>query len=143
MEIDEYTLECLDNLIQKYVINHHVLIEHDKEITVENRKMRTTVLSDLFSTGMTVYTNTIDCWIKEDPKNKLQTEFRRKYIMLCLFRHVSGDWGKQCLEDFGTNEDALTDGERIMSVYELDNQTIWVITEWNREVTTVLDPMDY
>ena len=63
--------------------------------------------------------------------------------MLCLFRHVSGDWGKQCLEDFGTNEEALTDGERIMSVYELDNQTIWIITEWNREVTTVLDPMDY
>ena len=124
MEIDEYTLECLDNLIQKYAINHHVVIEHDKEITVENRKVKTTVLSGLFSSGMTVYTNTIECWIKENPKNKLQTEFRRKYIMLCLLRHVSGDWGKLCLEDFDTNEDCLSNDERLMSVYEIDNQTI-------------------
>ena len=88
MDIDEYTLECLDNLIQKYVINHRVLIEHDKEITVENRKMRTTVLTGLFSSGMTVYTNTIDCWIKENPKDKLQTEFRRKYINVLIARMV-------------------------------------------------------
>lgn len=143
MEIDEYTLESLDNLIQNYAINRHVSIEHDKEVTVENRKMRTTVLSGLFSSGMTVYTNTIECWIKEDPKNKLQTDFRRKYIMLCLLRHVSGDWGKLCLEDFDTNEDCLSNDERLMSVYEIDNQTIWIITEWDRSVTTVLDPMDY
>lgn len=143
MEIDEYTLECLDNLIQRYAINHHVSIKYDKDVTVQNRKVKTTVVNGLFSSGMTVYTDTIECWIKENPKNKLQTDFRRKYIMLCLLRHVSGDWGKLCLEDFDTNEDCLSNGERLMSVYEIDNQTIWIITEWDRSVTTVLDPMDY
>ena len=143
MELNEYLLECLKNGITNYVINHGLLIEHNKEITVEDRKVKTTVLNGLFSSGMTVYTNTIDCWIKEDPNDKIQCEFRRQFILLCLLRHVAGDWGKQCIEDFMTNEDALKDGERIMSVYELDGQTIWIITEWNREVTTVLDPMDY
>lgn len=63
--------------------------------------------------------------------------------MLCLLRHVSGDWGKLCLEDLDVNEDSLSNGERLMSVYEIDNQTIWIITEWDRSMTTVLDPIDY
>ena len=54
MEIDEYTLECLDNLIQKYAINHHVVIEYDKEVDVNSRKMKTTVFNGLFSSGMTM-----------------------------------------------------------------------------------------
>lgn len=143
MEIDEYTLECMDNIIQNYATNRHVSIEYDKEVDVEGRKMRTTVFNGLFSSGMTVYTDTIRCWIGEDPSNTIQAEFRRKYIVLCLLRHVSGDWGKLCLEDFDTNEDCLANGERLMSVYEMGDQTIWVITEWDRSVTTVLDPMDY
>lgn len=143
MEIDEYMIKMMDETIQYYTINHGVVVEHNKKITVENRNVETTVLNGRFSSGMTVYTPTIDAWIKENPKNKLQTEFRRKFILLCLLRHVSGDWGKLCVEDFHENEFSLANDERIMSVYELENQTIWVITEWNREVTTVLDPDDY
>lgn len=70
MEIDEYTLESLDNLIQNYATNRHVSIEYDKDVTVQNHKVKTTVVNGLFSSGMTVYTDTIECWIKEDPKKQ-------------------------------------------------------------------------
>lgn len=61
-----------------------------------------------------------------------------------LRRHAQGDWGDICAEDRGTNEDALKYGSRIFSVYKLPNGvTLWVITEADRSVTTVLFPEDY
>lgn len=92
---------------------------------------------------MTVHTSTIDSWVKENPNDKLQTEFRRLFLEVCLIRHVCADWGRVCLEDSLANEDALINDGRLMSVYELDNQTVWIITEYDRSVTTILDPMDY
>lgn len=59
-------------------------------------------------------------------------------------RHSSGDWGDLTEEDRQSNEDALKNGERLMSVYTTDNNVkLWVITEWDRSVTTVLLPEDY
>jgi invasion protein IalB len=59
-------------------------------------------------------------------------------------RHVHGDWSELCEEDQKTNQDALTNGARIFSAYELkDKQKIWVITESDRSVTTVLLPSEY
>jgi len=58
--------------------------------------------------------------------------------------HQSGDWGSVCTEDAQENERSLLAGDRLMSVYELPAaQRIWVITEWDRSVTTVLLPQDY
>jgi hypothetical protein len=64
-----------------------------------------------------------------------------------LVRHESGDWGEVCDEDRETNENALNDGFRLFSVYELDGENerktrFYVITEWNREATTILLPKD-
>jgi len=65
-----------------------------------------------------------------------------------LVRHESGDWGEVCDEDREANENALKDGFRLFSVYELDGENdnkvrFYVITEWHRETTTILLPEDY
>lgn len=70
-----------------------------------------------------------------------------------IARHVAGDWGDLCPEDAQTNEEALQEGSRIFSVYVLppplsDGETlvaakVWVITEADRSVTTILLPEEY
>lgn len=61
-----------------------------------------------------------------------------------LNRHQSGDWGELCEEDRQVNEDALKDGNQILSVYISSNgKRFWVITEADRFCTTVLMPEDY
>lgn len=58
-------------------------------------------------------------------------------------RHQAGDWGDVCFEDAKTNDDAVIDGHRILSVYVVDGVSYWVITESDRSVTTVLLPDEY
>lgn len=60
-----------------------------------------------------------------------------------LRRHVSGDWGDLDDEDKAVNEHAVEHGERILSAYETDGGKVWIITEWNRSVTTLLLPSEY
>lgn len=66
-----------------------------------------------------------------------------KEIQNCLIRHNSGDWGDICEEDKQTNEDALTEGFRLLSAYEVCGNKIWVITESDRRTTTILFPDEY
>jgi hypothetical protein len=59
-------------------------------------------------------------------------------------RHVSGDWGEICPVDAAENALSLVHGFRLMSVYSLKNGTkIWIITETDRTVTTLLSPEEY
>jgi hypothetical protein len=61
-------------------------------------------------------------------------------------RHNSGDWGDLDEEDRAANDAALILGEeqRILSAYKLSDGTkIWIITEWDRSVTTILLPEEY
>jgi len=60
-----------------------------------------------------------------------------------LRRHVSGDWGDLCAEDKASNDSAITDRNRILSSYKLPKGKVWVITEWDRSVTTILLPDEY
>jgi hypothetical protein len=60
-----------------------------------------------------------------------------------LNRHAAGDWGEVCLDDARSNADALEHGHRLMSVYGQGGTRFWIITEWDRSVTTVLLPLDY
>ena len=63
---------------------------------------------------------------------------------LLLTRHARGDWGDICEEDSALNNDALENGGRIMSVYKLfHGATVWIITESDRSVTTLLLPDEY
>jgi hypothetical protein len=60
-----------------------------------------------------------------------------------LARHAQGDWGDLCPEDAQLNEQALTHGDRLLSVYGTAERRFWIITEADRSVTTVLLPTDY
>ena len=66
-------------------------------------------------------------------------------IDLCLMRHITGDWGNLCEEDKKVNDYAVEHGERILSAYEIgeDKVKIWIITEWDRSVTTILLSEEY
>ena len=59
-------------------------------------------------------------------------------------RHLSGDFGELCAEDQTSNRDAIRDGGRVVSSYRVDAEhTVWVITEADRSVTTLLLPSEY
>lgn len=61
-----------------------------------------------------------------------------------LQRHLNGDWGDLCDEDRRTNDAALMHGDRLFSSYQVTPALkIWIITEWNRSVTTLLLPDEY
>lgn len=65
-------------------------------------------------------------------------------IVLALSRHVRGDWGELDAHDTAANELALKDGSRLFSVYEsAAGVRFYVVTEWDRTVTTVLLPEEY
>jgi len=64
-------------------------------------------------------------------------------------------WGDTCQEDSLQNDESVTDGSRILSVYNIPKELckmsdrIWIITEavssdtGRREYTTVLFPSEY
>ena len=60
-----------------------------------------------------------------------------------LDRHRVGDWGDLDETDRLANEDALLTEGRLLSRYLIGEQPVWVITEWDRSVTTVLLPEEY
>lgn len=75
-----------------------------------------------------------------------------------LARHISGDWGDCSSDDARSNDLAVKSSQRIFSVYRLldaiqleamsrelrqRQATLWVITEWDRSVTTLLLPYEY
>lgn len=59
-------------------------------------------------------------------------------------RHWSGDWGDISAEDYGVNEDAIRDGARILSIYDVQGgHRFYIITEAGRHATTLLLPSEY
>lgn len=65
-------------------------------------------------------------------------------ITTALLRHQRGDWGDLCQEDIDENERALREGSRLFSAYQpAGSVKFWIITEWDRSVTTVLLPSEY
>ena len=65
-------------------------------------------------------------------------------VLFALARHRHGDWGDLDDEDRAANDAAVSDGSRILSAYRSASGTrFYVITEWDRSVTTVLLPSEY
>ncbi len=61
-----------------------------------------------------------------------------------LVRHKNGDWGELPDEDVRENEWSLENGARLFSSYKTrTDEKLWVITEWDRCVTTLLLPEEY
>src|SRR5215469_8487357 len=61
-----------------------------------------------------------------------------------LARHAKGDWGELSADDVAENEFSLKNGFRLLSSYAIANgQKLWVITEEDRSLTTLLLPDEY
>lgn len=75
-----------------------------------------------------------------------------EYLTACLARHVTGDWGNVPKSDAEENQLSVREGFRILSAYPLDpdkpcmghgDNSLWIITEADRSVTTFLLPSEY
>jgi hypothetical protein len=62
-----------------------------------------------------------------------------------LDRHQRGDYGEVTEKDWRENTLALLPEsvERVMSVYSAGNQKLWIITDPDRNVTTLLTEEDF
>jgi hypothetical protein len=60
-----------------------------------------------------------------------------------LTRHATGDWGELCAFDRRQNEIALREDLRIFSSYDILAGRVWIITEADRSITTMLLPEEY
>ncbi|WP_340642479.1 type I restriction endonuclease subunit M [Photobacterium damselae] len=68
---------------------------------------------------------------------------KHEALIPMINRHINCDWGNCPKEDAISNNWATHKGERILSSYELNGENIWIITEWDRSVTTILFPSEY
>ena len=90
--------------------------------------------SALFSLGSLVAT----------PGALAALERARQTPMTFLSRHVCGDWGTVCEDDKKLNDQSVKNGTRILSAYETSaGEKLWVITEADRNSTTILLPDEY
>lgn len=65
-------------------------------------------------------------------------------VISVILQHVCGNWGEVPDDDRRQNDLSVETGLRLLSCYRLpDASRIWVITEWDRSVTTLLLPDEY
>lgn len=62
---------------------------------------------------------------------------------LILGRHLEGDWGDLDADDKKANDRAIGDGTRIFSRYNVGTTVLYVITEHDRSVTTIMLRSEY
>lgn len=87
--------------------------------------------------GQIVITQNVNIAIKSN--NKFY-----EFVMESLEKYKNKDWGNMCKEDKEINDDAIKTGEsRIFAAYEKEKDKIWIITEWDKSLTTILFPSDY
>ncbi len=88
----------------------------------------------LFDLGQTVMTIGAKDALEESKQLPLE------FIKL----HQSGDWGIVGKEDAQENDFSLKNGFRLLSAYRTANgEKLWIITEADRSITTILLPSEY
>lgn len=85
----------------------------------------------LFDLGQVVTTRTI-----ADSLEPVQ-------VASLIRQHITGDFGVLENEDIEANQEAIKHGERVLSAYIVNGEKVYVITEWDRSVTTVLFADEY
>lgn len=60
-------------------------------------------------------------------------EMHGLFPSVLLSQHLHGDWGLVDVHDAKCNDEALRNGGRILSAYEVEGVRIWVITEAETE----------
>jgi len=99
--------------------------------------MPLTVSGGKFAIGQLVQTRGVNDKVADDAR------FSR-FVIESLGRHAKGDWGDLGKEDKKENEYALGKYLRLFSAYEREGlPKIWIITEADRSVTTILFPDEY
>ena len=66
-----------------------------------------------------------------------------KFVMESLKRHANCDWGELSAEDKRENDFSLDKQLRLLSSYQHGGIKIWIISEADRSVTTILFPEEY
>ena len=98
------------------------------------------VVMSKFELGTVVMTRGVQAALESHSEGKGSQELEH----IILNRHAKGDWGDLDEHDLNMNEDALKNGGRLFSAYHLaSGAKIYVITEWDRSVTTALLPEEY
>ena len=87
-----------------------------------------------FDPGTVTLTRGVHDWIDSDAFMDL---------MVLLQRHLSCDWGEVDSQDWKENDLSVQRGYRILSAYRLHDRRLWIITEGDRSVTTILFPEEY
>ena len=90
-------------------------------------------MSLAFETGNLYVTAGVNALVNDD----------RVDLMQIVARHMNCDWGDVCEEDKQSNNEALLHDDRLLSSYQLNNETVWIITEADRSATTILLPSEY
>ena len=115
-----------------------------KERTSEN-ETEERFISMQVDLGRTVLTAGVAGWVMKSPDE------RKPVVSKLLDKHKSGDWGELDAEDKKLNDDSAKTGGRLLSSYPIDatnlyegrEDKLWIITEWDRSVTTLLFPSEY
>lgn len=66
-----------------------------------------------------------------------------KPVIPLLERFVSGDWGAASASDKKLNDGNLNRQGRLLGVYELNKQTLWIMADQGWQTVTILTPGDY
>lgn len=107
-------------------------------LLANNSKVRLfqTIGGDNLNLGEVYMTNGIATAIEKNPVFHLE-------IKRAFYRYMGHDWGDLCQEDIALNEEALKIGERILALYNTSQGKVYIITEWDRSVTTILFADEY
>lgn len=90
-----------------------------------------------FSLGQMVMTQGVASECETDQKFN-------DFVLTSIGRHTRGDWGNLSQGDKAENNYSLGKHLRLLSAYEMEGlPKIWIITEADRSVTTVLFPDEY
>ena len=94
-------------------------------------------LDSIFPYGRLLVTSTVA--VKQD-----EDEGFLAFVLKSLKRHLLGDWGDVNEKDAQANNASLKQGLRLVSAYQSETYPeIWIITERDRSITTVLFPNEY
>lgn len=74
-----------------------------------------------------------------------------RFVNASLIRHLRGDWGDVPADDAALNDRDVSGGGRLLSSYPVPDDLkaaagddrVWIITESDRSVTTILYPCEY
>lgn len=87
--------------------------------------------------GQTVMTRGIASEIERN------SEFAKE-ITQAFSKYLKCDWGDLCADDKQLNDEALKNNDdRILAAYNTSEGKVYIITEWDRSVTTILFADEY